>query len=397
MKCKYCGNEMPEGAIYCERCGKPLQMVPDYNAFDDEVLPSLVSDGADRKKKKENEKDRVSSPAAGKEDAGKEPSGAKTQAPVKAVRKRTMVFSCIAIALLALILFVTYYVNTPGYQTGAGDKAYAAKDYSGALTHYMNALSSHDTDAALLASAGDCCVKLGKTDEAEKYYRNALQYDEKNERAFTGLCALYAAAENYDGLSALKDSAVTEAQQKAIDGAYISEVSFSEEEGEYDDDLSVSLSSPEGYSIYYTLDGSEPTPESGTLYKGEPIALGEGETVLSARAVTEAGSRGPVTAKKYTVTYAAPDYATVTPDGGTFYAPTQVMIRYPADAKAVIYYTWDGTNPTAASSRYTGPMEIPEGNNVLSVIVIDRHGLSSPVYRGNFVYLPDGLASVPEE
>ena len=53
MKCKYCGSEMLEGAIYCEHCGKPVQMVPDYNVFDDEVLPSLVSD--EEKKKKNNE------------------------------------------------------------------------------------------------------------------------------------------------------------------------------------------------------------------------------------------------------------------------------------------------------------------------------------------------------
>ncbi|MEE3480673.1 MAG: chitobiase/beta-hexosaminidase C-terminal domain-containing protein [Lachnospiraceae bacterium] len=388
MKCKYCGNEMPEGAIYCEHCGKPVQMVPDYNAFDDEVLPSLVSDEAANRKNNVNSL--VSSAGTSEGDTS---AANKASAPAKPAKKRTMVLSCIAIAVLAVILFASYYVNTPGYQKGAGDKAYAAADYSAAASHYLNALSSHDTDAALLAALGDCYVELGNTEEAEKYYQQALTNDKQNERAFAGLCSLYAAAENYDGLSSLKASAVTNAQQKAIDSAYISEITFSEDEGEYDDDQEISLSSPEGYPIYYTIDGTDPLPETATLYDGQPIAIGEGETVISARAITEAGSKGPVTQKKYTVNYAAPDYVTVTPDGGTFYAPTQVMICYPEDAKAAIYYTWDGSNPTAASSRYSGPMEIPEGNNILSVIVIDRHGLSSPVYRGNFVFLPDGIAS----
>ena len=151
MKCKYCGSEMLEGAIYCEHCGKPVQMVPDYNVFDDEVLPSLVSD--EEKKKLNNEN--AASSAAENEGASQK-ADRKASAPAKSVKKRTMVLSCIAIAALALIVFGTFYVNTPGYQTRAGDKAYAAADYAGAADHYINALSAHDTDADLLAAVGDC-------------------------------------------------------------------------------------------------------------------------------------------------------------------------------------------------------------------------------------------------
>ena len=54
-----------------------------------------------------------------------------------------------------------------------------------------------------------------------------------------------------------------------------------------------------------------------------------------------------------------------------------------------IYYTWDGTDPTTASARYTEPFEVPEGNNVLSVLVVDKTtGLDSGVYRANFIYYP---------
>ena len=31
MKCIYCGEELKEGSLYCPKCGKAVQIVPDYN------------------------------------------------------------------------------------------------------------------------------------------------------------------------------------------------------------------------------------------------------------------------------------------------------------------------------------------------------------------------------
>ena len=41
MRCANCGNELKEGSLYCEACGHPVQIVPDYNEFDD-YLDNLV-------------------------------------------------------------------------------------------------------------------------------------------------------------------------------------------------------------------------------------------------------------------------------------------------------------------------------------------------------------------
>ena len=41
MRCANCGNELKEGGLYCEACGHPVQIVPDYNEFDD-YLDNLV-------------------------------------------------------------------------------------------------------------------------------------------------------------------------------------------------------------------------------------------------------------------------------------------------------------------------------------------------------------------
>ena len=60
---------------------------------------------------------------------------------------------------------------------------------------------------------------------------------------------------------------------------------FDLESGTYAEEKSVSICGPEGSRIYYTLDGSLPTEESGTLYEA-PIAVSE-STVVTAIAVSD--------------------------------------------------------------------------------------------------------------
>ena len=89
---------------------------------------------------------------------------------------------------------------------------------------------------------------------------------------------------------------------------------------------------------------------------------------------------------EYVVEYEALDMPTVSPDGGTFTSQSYVTITVPAGCTA--YYNCSNTTPTTSSNVYSSPIAIPEGNNVLSVVLVDSHGLYSAIYRGNFVYYP---------
>lgn len=61
---------------------------------------------------------------------------------------------------------------------------------------------------------------------------------------------------------------------------------------------------------------------------------------------------------------------------------TETVISIFAQTGCSVYYTWDGTDPTAQSERYQEPLVIPEGENTLSVIVIDDNtGLTSNIFR----------------
>jgi hypothetical protein len=76
----------------------------------------------------------------------------------------------------------------------------------------------------------------------------------------------------------------------------------------------------------------------------------------------------------------------VTPSSGTYH--TQTYITMTANEGEHIYYTWDGTVPTSDSAEYVEPIAIPEGNQILSVIVVNEHGMSSNVLKMNYQYLP---------
>ena len=44
MKCIYCGEELKDGSLFCSKCGKEVQMVPDYNLFDDDYLKQVLAE-----------------------------------------------------------------------------------------------------------------------------------------------------------------------------------------------------------------------------------------------------------------------------------------------------------------------------------------------------------------
>ena len=51
------------------------------------------------------------------------------------------------------------------------------------------------------------------------------------------------------------------------------------------------------------------------------------------------------------IEFEAPDAPEIDPDGGTFGAQTDITITVPENCK--VYYTWDSSDPSAASTEYT--------------------------------------------
>ena len=73
----------------------------------------------------------------------------------------------------------------------------------------------------------------------------------------------------------------------------------------------------------------------------------------------------------------------ITPNGGSFWSKQEIAIES-ATKDAKIYYTLDGTDPTAASSLYAGPFEISEKATV-KAIAVKEHLENSETASAEFI------------
>src|SRR5271155_2529820 len=103
-----------------------------------------------------------------------------------------------------------------------------------------------------------------------------------------------------------------------------------------------------GATIYYTTNGTTPTTSS-TKYTG-PIAVSATET-LRAMAVATGLTNSAVATAAYTIGSSKVAAPTFSEPGGT-YGPPQAVALSDATAGATIYFTTDGTTPTASSPNY---------------------------------------------
>lgn len=134
-------------------------------------------------------------------------------------------------------------------------------------------------------------------------------------------------------------------------------------------------------SIYYTLDGSVPTPAS-SLYT-DPISI-SGDITLNAIASAPGYVQSGVSSATFTFTDEAPP-VTFQPAAGTYNSAQQVTLA-DTDTAATIYYTTDGSLPTAASKVYTGPITV-EVSQTINAIAIDPNLTNSDITTAAYVIL----------
>lgn len=377
MKCAKCGAEMKEGCIYCSVCGNEAQIVPDYSVLEDDYLRSLLKEEEEPPKKKNS-------------GGRKEPS----TPPKKKMSNKVPIFVVcgILIVLIAVGIIVKVTIdhrnaNSYDYQVEMAKKESVDKNYENALHYYKTALSLKPDDIAVRMAMTDIYMEQKEYDAAMVLLMEIIKLDDTNQKAYEYLIQIYEDEEKYEQIAALADG-ITDEKLLTLFADYLVEPPIiSPAEGKYEDYVDVTIYSPEDCEIYYTLDGTEPDEENGILYDDD-IALEEtGDYEISAVCVNEKGIRSEIATAAYEIELIPPEYATVLPDGGRIEDITFVTIE--AEEGCSIYYTWDGTDPTKASPRYETPLEIPTGNNVLSVLVVNnKTGLDSGVYRTNFIYYP---------
>lgn len=384
MKCSKCGAEIETGSVFCKKCGEPVQMVPDYNILEDDFLVSLLDEQQNAKQEsKTSEEKAVKSEKNTSNRVGKE--STKKQNGFAALWKNKKARAGIIagiIALVILIVFLVLYLTSYDHYVAKGKAADTKEEYTEALTYYNRAIKKNDAKAKAKILAANDYMKLTEYDKAEELLLSVIEKDSDNVAAYKSLIVLYLTTGSYDKLDFLQAQVTNQKIIDLFNDHLVSAPVFSVDGGKYDDDVIIELHAKTG-KIYYTLDGSDPT-DGGILYT-EPFTLKEGTTTV--QAVCEDGEKvSEVIEKRYKISYADPEAPVVIPAGGSFTTPTTITVEVPEGAS--VYYTWDGTTPTQSSAKYTAPIDMMEGNNILSLLLVDKHGKTSSVSEYNYKYIP---------
>jgi hypothetical protein len=149
-------------------------------------------------------------------------------------------------------------------------------------------------------------------------------------------------------------------------------------------------------NIYYTLDGSVPTPAS-TLYTA-PVTIAT-DTTVNAIASAPGYIQSGMSSATFTFSDQTPT-ATFSPVAGT-YTAAQTVTLSDTDANATIYYTTNGSTPSASSTKYTGPIAVG-ASMTINAIAIDPALANSDVAVAGYVIqvggptinFPNGFSSV---
>lgn len=152
----------------------------------------------------------------------------------------------------------------------------------------------------------------------------------------------------------------------------------------FTDDFNLTLScETSGATIYYTTDGTNPT-KSSTKYTG-PFKVSGKTTTVKAIAVKENYEDSAVAS--WTYTYVKPTCATPTSSkaSGDFLDDFNLTLST-ATSGAKIYYTTDGTTPSASSTEYTAAIKISGKTTTIKAIAIKDGYNNSSVGSWTYTY-----------
>ncbi len=412
MKCVNCGADIPAETMSCIYCGHSVQMVPDYNPLGD-VLEEAVRSRIDQNEPTQNRRpvQQRSNTTTGRIGTPKNPNtnrergNTKNLAPqrndreaemkkkreaerrraLKKKRRNVVIGILSGITILFILISYLIYVNSYVGQMNAGDKALESKDYIDAIEHYENAMSKKPSRLEPYECLIEIYIAQGDDESLEEIYLSALEQLPDNIDMNVALMEFYV---DHEMQYMITDYLLTIDNENVKNALSIYEEVvpvFSLESGTYDDVQELTIIAPDA-TIYYTIDGSDPTEES-LVYEAS-IQMSEGTTEVRAIAVNEKGVVSEITYGKYIIALPTPDAPIVSPSTGQYSEETYITVSVPDGCTA--YYTTDSSKPyldgelSDTAVKYKDAILMPEGNTIFSVVIISASGKVSDVTMRNY-------------
>lgn len=306
-------------------------------------------------------------------------------------KSKLIIAGACGIAALVVIIIIVIAVNMNSknkksykYNLEKGTQYYNTQDYDNAVTYLTKAYNTNDgkKNADMMYELADALVHVNQNDKAIEVLKSALSYDKMNEKALPLLAKLYQDEKKGTELSELIKKYKGTKNEALLSDYKVDEPTSSENPGSFEDSVEINLMASDGCTIYYTTDGSEPTTKSSKY--SSAIKIEKDDVTVKAIAVNSIGVASDVAEFKYSISLKAPDAPVLNPSESDVKVGTKIVIEGLADDEKA-YYTLNGSTPSANSSQYSGGITLDKaGNYVVSVIVINKHNLSSPVTRVSY-------------
>lgn len=367
MKCVNCGAELEEGHLYCEVCGYEIQIVPDFEPEIEnsitETLTTLV------------------------EDITQEDSDLKEgQKKQRALKRRAAIpfwaaFTGISCALvLGILLIALNRMNSYEYQKQKAVSYAMKQEYEQAINCISKAIALEEEDVEARLLLADYYLASGSAENAKNVLRNLIASRPDNAAAYEKLLGIYEKNGDYKLIhDQLKSCTIAEITEQF--GKYAAlPPEFGYPEGSYSEVIALKLSTNAAGTIYYTLDGSEPTLISEKYTA--PLMLENGDYTVKVFFVNEYGIHSECVTKEYHISVAIPLAPEVSVYSGSYTKPTMIEVKAPADS--TVYYTMDGSLPTMESIRYAVPIAMPMGKSTFKFITYSADGVAGEVTTRTF-------------
>ncbi|MFV0528075.1 MAG: chitobiase/beta-hexosaminidase C-terminal domain-containing protein [Lachnospiraceae bacterium] len=376
MKCKNCGTHLEPGTLFCPKCLTEINWVPEYT-----TMETMLNE-----KKRNQEKQKKASPV---EEPKKPPTSNRPDKRKNGRKKRSsFVYGIImAVIILATAIFMGYSFwnyNSYQYQYDKAQQYYDEIEQNG---NYEKALDSVQRATEIAPEEVDAHILLAKIQvynggsaDGIKILTGLLDDFPDSVEVYRELITLYEDEGQVQEIKDLLDGTNSAIISKEFSDYITENPIVDTASGTYSTELKITIQADDA-SVYYTLDGTEPTNQSN-VYSGT-LLVEEGTTTLKTIAYNQKGIPSDVITRKYVVSIETPNPPVITPDAGTYTEATYITIEVPEGYTA--YYAFNEI-PTTNSTPYTTSILMPSGSNTFYAIIESESGKTSEAASKYYYY-----------
>ncbi len=345
---------METGNLFCPKCLEEIPWVPEYN-----TLETIQNQNKYKKEKRmQHVKEQM-----------------KRHNLLRRRRKVILLFLCcvfLAVAILGGYTYLQYWnYHSYAYQYHRAEERLARGNYDKALTFIDRAITLEGNHEEAYRLLSEILVAQNDLEGAIKVMESCLEQFPSSEIIYGELLALYEKNGQPDKIKELMDNCKVTKIRNQFAPYITPDPKIDYETGAYSEKFEVTISG-ECESYYYTLNGKAPSKES-TKYTA-PLEIGEGVTELNVIGYNRLGIPSDVIYRKYIVVLKRPDAPKIFPEETSFDKDTFITIQ--VEDGCICYYAFDEA-PTTNSTKYTNPINMPEGMHTLYAFQLGANGQES--------------------